>query len=174
MPSIAGGMESPLDIELMKSGLHPKKQLHLAWGEFLYRYRWEWFVTLTFAEDVGIEAAVKKQRYWCNLLAKEIYGRKWATNGSLYWVSALEYQKNGRIHFHVLIKGVKHSHRLRWMDRWHKMDIFTGFARIEPVKNRRNSGLYVAKYVSKGCEINFSPNLSDITRDLVAQAEGLS
>ena len=169
-------MESPLDIEIMKTGKHPKKKLQLAWGEFLYRYRWEWFVTLTFAEDIGKEAAIKKQRHWCNLIAKDIYGRKWSEKGKLYWVCALEYQKYGRIHFHLLLKGVKNSHRLSWMDRWHELDRYTGIARIGPVKNRFGTGMYLTKYVSKEGDVYFSPNLYDITRtrDLFAEAEGLS
>lgn len=150
---------------------HPRYLLRQAYGEFIARWPWEWFVTLTFAEDIHPKAALKKVSVWNSKLAASIYGRHWYKSGGLYWVCAEEYQKQGRVHYHLLIAGVQNTRRLTWMDNWMKLDRCTGWARIEEVISKSGTSHYLAKYLGKDGQVHFSHNLKDITSDLVAQCQ---
>jgi hypothetical protein len=137
-----------------------------AWGKMLSRHTWEWFVTMTFTEDVHPEAAVKKWRLWASKLARSLYGARWSKKPHLYWVVSIEFQKRGVLHLHGLIVGVRDARRLTWMDEWEGLDYKTGYARIYPVEDNLKASRYVSKYVSKGGEILFSDNFPNITFDL--------
>jgi hypothetical protein len=150
---------------------HPRYLRRLAYGDFISRWPWEWFVTLTFAEDIHPNAGMKKARVWLSKLAASIYGRHWYRYGALYWICAEEYQKSGRVHFHLVVAGVKDTRRLTWMDRWQNLDQKTGFARIEAVDSNSGCSHYLAKYLGKEGVVDFSHNLKDISGDLVAQCQ---
>lgn len=163
-----GGMSTPTEQSLLAEyRKYPRYLRRVAYGEFISRWPWEWFVTLTFAEDIHPDAAFKKVRVWTSKLAASLYGRRWYTRGGLYWICAEEYQKQGRIHFHLLMAGVRDTRRLTWMDKWHRLDRKTGFARIEAVNSNTGTSHYLAKYLGKDGNVYFSHNLKDITQDLV-------
>jgi hypothetical protein len=169
---IMGGMNTPTAQQLIEGYReHPKYLRRVAYGEFISRWPWEWFVTFTFSEDIHPNAAFKKVRVWTSKLAASIYGRHWYKNGGLYWVCAEEYQKQGRIHFHLLLAGVRETRRLTWMDKWANLDLKTGWARIEAVESNKGTSHYLAKYLGKDGQVYFSHNLKDISSDLVAQCQ---
>ncbi|MBD3645942.1 MAG: hypothetical protein HUJ31_00510 [Pseudomonadales bacterium] len=138
-----GGMETPF------LTFERRKEITRAWGDLLARYPWEWFVTLTFVEDVHPEAAFKKWRWWIAKLSRSLYGPRWYKKGMVFWAVAFEHQKRGVLHFHALVNGVSKARRLTWMDKWYEMDPVTGFARIEVVKSIEATSHYICKYVAK-------------------------
>ena len=126
--------------------------LKQAWVDFLGRWHWEWFCTLTFEKvNVHPERADKCFRVWVSTANRMLHGRSWSKRGAgVTWVRALEYQRRGAIHYHALVTDVGNLRRLTLMDRWHEL---AGFARVEAVKNQGWAGKYVAKYVVKNCDI---------------------
>jgi hypothetical protein len=166
-------MMSPFEQKLLAEYRnHPKFLTRDAWGEFIDRWPWQWFLTFTFTEDTHEERALKLFKVWKNKLNKEIFGPRWhkRTPYGVYWVISTENQKSGRIHLHGLISGVSNTRHWDWMDNWFDLDALAGIPRIYPVDNQQAVTRYITKYVSKDGEIYFSDNLRDITGDLVALA----
>lgn len=139
-----------------------KKELHLAYAEFLAQYYWQWFCTFTFRDPPHPEKAFKTFRYWIKLINREIYGCRAQKRGqSVYWALALEYHKSGIIHFHALIGDAgdlntrcsrKLAHSL-WFN-------IAGINQIDPIDDKLAAVTnYVSKYVVKGGEIDLSENL---------------
>ena len=163
-------MKHPLTSEELKEAAdrHPKRRLRLAWGDFVARWPWEWFVSLTFTDDTHPERALKLFRVWVSKLNRQLYGPRWHKKEpyGVLSVVAVEFQKSGRVHLHALMAGVGDARRLSWMDRWWDLDRLAGSPRIYPVENREAVSTYVTKYVSKGGEIEFSPNLRERHPDL--------
>lgn len=129
-------------------------RLILAWTEFLSRWEWDWFLTLTFRDEVHPERADKLFRVFVSQINRELFGNRWYKHGDgIRWVRALEMQRRGVIHYHALFGGAGLSdvRRLFWMDRWFEL---AGIARIEPPRDRGAVHSYVAKYVVKGGEID--------------------
>lgn len=165
-------MEYPLEKRLLDEyRKSPKYLRRIAYGDLIARWPWEWFVTLTFSEDIQPDAAFKKTRVWLSTLAAHIYGRRWYRTGALHWICAQEYQKSGRVHFHLVVAGVRDTRRLTWMDRWNNLDAVTGYARIEAVDSNEGCSHYLAKYLGKDGDIYFSHNLKDISGDLFARSQ---
>ncbi len=144
---------------------HPsKKELHKQYGEFMARFNWQWFCTLTFAKPPHPEQAFRKFRHFINLINRELYGPRAVKSGrSVYWAIAMEYHKSGVIHFHALlgdISDLNHS-----MLRFHAMGLWesiAGYSRILPIDDKLKAVTnYVSKYVIKGGEIDFSENLEE-------------
>lgn len=140
------------------------------WAEFISRYPWEWFVTLTFISDIHPEAALKSMRVWISKLNRELFGPRWYKKvpKGAYWVAAIEYQKRGVIHLHILMAGVGDARRLSYMDIWESMGNKNGFARIEPAQSNNAVSRYLSKYVTKDGEIFLSDNLPDVTSGLAS------
>ena len=132
-----------------------RRRLVEAWAEFLERWSWDWFCTLTFRGDaVHPEAADKRFRVWVSKINRELYGPRWWKHGQgVRWVRALETQRRGVIHYHALLggAGVDELRRLSWMDEWVRL---AGYARIEPPENGAAVRAYCAKYVAKGGELD--------------------
>lgn len=134
------------------------------WAELLARFRWDWFLTLTFRDHIHPEAADKRFRYFASKLNRTLFGPRWHTKPStaIYWCRGLELQRRGVVHFHALMgcraKELNH-HALRqyWANAWRDM---AGFARIERVRSASDAASYLTKYVSKGGEIDLSANLA--------------
>lgn len=116
-----------------------------AWVEFLDRWDWAWFCTLTFREAPHPEKADKVFRVWISKMNRELYGSRWYKHGDgLRWVRPTEYQERGAIHYHPLVGGpdMEKLRRLSWMDEWEDL---AGWARIEPPAH----GAAVREYVCK-------------------------
>jgi len=141
------------------------KDIRDAWCQFLGRWEWEWFLTLTFRDIVHPEAANKAFRYFVSQLNRQLYGPRWfkKAHGGLPWVRALEYQRRGVIHFHALFADVKNLRRLSCMDRW---DHIAGYSRVEAIKDKWAVRRYVCKYVMKEGEIELGGALSGPARAL--------
>lgn len=146
-----------------------KRDIQLAYAEFLARYNWQWFCTFTFRDPPHPEAAHKLFRHWVNLINRDIYGcRAQKRKQSVFWALALEYHKSGTIHFHALLGDVedlnarcsrKYAHSL-WFE-------LAGINRIDPIDDKLQAVTnYVSKYIVKGGEIDLSDNLNEFSVQL--------
>jgi hypothetical protein len=117
-----------------------RQELVKAWGEFLSQFSWDWFVTLTFREEVGSFRAHRLFGYFVRDLEK-------AAGHPIFWFRADEIGPHGgRFHIHALIGNVAHLRRMTWVDGW---DRLAGWARILPFDSKRGAAYYTAKYVAK-------------------------
>jgi hypothetical protein len=111
-----------------------------AWGDFLSKYYWSWFVTLTFREETKSFTGLRKFNAFIRMLQK-------ATSGSVTFFRVDELGRiNGRYHIHALVGGVDDLRRLTWMDIWNERN---GFATIEPFDPTKGAAWYCAKYLMK-------------------------
>ena len=131
-----------------------------AWPELLTPYPWEWFATLTFRDPIGAEQAWRQLQRWLSWINRAAYGRRWRRRGDDYgilWACAIEYQRRGVIHFHVLIGDTTHLEsrvsRCRAHDNWYR---FAGNVKIEIIYGDVPR---LARYFSKDAEIELSPSL---------------
>lgn len=144
-------------------GLSPAKQLHNGWLSFLSRYEWQWFCTMTFRDSVHPESADKRFRLFVSKLNRALFGPRWSSKKhmTVYWARGMEYQKRGVLHFHALLACggkdlTQQAVRQRWVAVWNDL---SGYARIENVRSSEEATRYVTKYVTKGGQIDLSPNL---------------
>ena len=142
---------------------HVIPKLHRGWTTLLGRYRWMWFCTMTFRDSIHPEAADKLFRLFASKLNRALFGPRWheKSHVTLYWARGIEYQKRGVLHFHALLgcRGKNLNHfavRKYWESVWNDL---AGYARIEVVRSERDAARYVTKYVSKGGQIDLSPNI---------------
>ena len=159
-----------------------QKELHSGWISFLQRYEWQWFCTLTFRDMVHPESADKRFRTLISKLNRSLFGPRWSKKAheTAFWARGIEYQKREVLHFHALIgcytKDLDRcTIRRHWADEWNEM---AGFARIEKIRSAKEVARYVTKYVTKGGQIDLSPNITstpqqgdlfDSDTDLVTQ-----
>ncbi len=128
------------------------------------------------------EAADKRFRTLISKLNRKLFGPRWSKqpNATVIWARGIEYQKRGVLHFHALIgcQNINldcYTDRRHWADEWNDM---AGFARIEKIKSAKDAARYVTKYVTKGGQIDLSPNISStpnselfsLDTDLAAQS----
>lgn len=140
-----------------------RRSLQEGWVELLGRYEWHWFCTMTFRDATHPERADKLFRLWNSKLNRMLFGARWhkKTSRITYWARGLEYQRRDVIHYHALVgcraKNLNH-HALRryWGEAWNDL---AGFARIEEVRSTVDTVRYLTKYITKGGEIDTSPNL---------------
>jgi hypothetical protein len=128
------------------------RALQEAWINWLGQWRWEWYCTLTFRDEVHPEAAEKRFRTFVKHINRSLYGPRWYKHGQgIRWVRALEYQRRGVIHFHALLAGADDLPPRRWTATWHEL---AGFAKIEPIESPAAVLHYVSKYVIRGGELD--------------------
>jgi hypothetical protein len=128
------------------------RALQEAWINWLGQWRWEWYCTLTFRDEVHPEAAERRFRTFEKMINRALYGPRWFKHGQgIQWVRALEYQRRGVIHFHALLAGVSSLQRSTWTATWHE---WAGFARIEPIESPAAVLRYISKYVIRGGELD--------------------
>jgi len=166
-------MDTP--VNALDIGLSPARQLHKGWISFVSRYEWQWFCTMTFRDSVHPESADKRFRMFVSKLNRKLFGPRWSSkkHTTVYWARGLEYQKRGVLHFHALLacagKDLNHiAIRRDWEAVWQDL---SGYARIEKVRSQKDASRYVTKYVTKGGQIDLSPNL--LEGGMPAQADGL-
>jgi hypothetical protein len=117
-------------------------QSHLAeaWGEFLGRFPWDWFCTLTFRDPVPSFTAHRRFEYFARDLER-------AAGQPIAWFRGDEYgPRGGRLHIHALIANVANLDRFTWMARWENRN---GYARIFIFDPTQGAAYYCAKYVTK-------------------------
>ena len=116
------------------------RQLTEAWGQFLLQFFWDWFVTLTFRDEVGSFRAHRLFGRFVRDLERE-------AGIPIFWFRADEIGPHGgRFHIHALIGNVGNLRRMSWVDRWNRL---AGYARILPFNSKRGAAYYCAKYVTK-------------------------
>ena len=120
-------------------------QVKKSWVEFLGRFNWVWFITLTFKNPINESRADKLSRVFMNKFNQAIYGRHCK---GLFYIRVKEYQLRGVIHYHILAGGFKsevfNPYPLKewWYSKF-------GIARVEKIKDRTRSINYLLKYVLK-------------------------
>ena len=117
------------------------------WSQFVSKYPWNWWVTLTFRESKHPEASAKLYDTFIHTLNKEIFGNRYykRKNDGVIWCRATEYQNRGAIHYHALIGRVPGTvRRLDYMDYW---DELAGHARIVAYEK----GVGAEGYLAKSC-----------------------
>lgn len=97
------------------------------------------FITYTFAKN--IENLDEANSYW-----KEFNKKMRKEFGSLKYLAVVEFQKRGAVHYHVLYFNFPYIHNIK--ERIAKI-WGHGFIKIIVLKNIRNIGAYVAKYLQK-------------------------
>lgn len=108
------------------------------WVKFLNQWDWEWFVTLTFADDISVHTAGVRFKRWFRMLNRR-------RDNQVGYFMATEWHKNRKVpHFHLLMLGVGNSRRLTWMDKW-----YPGYARIWPYNKNKGAAHYLTKYITK-------------------------
>lgn len=128
-------------------------ELHRAWTQFLGRWQWVWYVTLTFREPVSEWAADKRFRLWIKRANREAYGPRWHKHGKgIQWVRAAENQGRRVPHYHALLARVGDFRLLSLASSWKALG--GGFERIQPVRSQRRARRYVTKVVSFGGELD--------------------
>ncbi len=99
----------------------PKLDEQQAWLEFISRYEFDLFVTLTFREDTGRWLAEKRFEKWLVSLNKDLFGRRYEQRGrGIRYVVVYGNQKRGTLHFHALLgaKGLKELDREYMAELW--------------------------------------------------------
>lgn len=131
------------------------RDARMAFGEFLSRPRWEWYVTQTFAGDFMSPKLGDKHYYaWLKSLELACKARDLPRP---FYCRVTEQQQREVIHYHSLIGGVGNVRRLLFKDFWE----LHGFARVEAYDPARGAAGYVAKYLNKADgDIRFSHNLT--------------
>lgn len=115
----------------------PCQELSSALGEWLSKWRWDWWATFTFRREVSPEGAKKAFTSFLKYLPD-----------STYYFMAIEWHKQRFcVHIHALVGGVVGVRRLTCMDLWHQK---YGIARIYAYDPKRGARQYLGKYLSKG------------------------
>jgi len=116
------------------------RQLVEGWGQFLIQFFWDWFVTLTFRDEVPSFRAHRQFEWFMRQLER-------AAGMPIFWFRADEIGlRGGRFHIHALVGNVGNLRRMTFIDLWNEK---VGFARIWPFDSKRGAAYYCAKYIAK-------------------------
>lgn len=135
------------------------RQVKEAFGEWLNKWDWDWFVTLTLANPPEEEQRRGySQRGWTylwklwektTLLLDAGYFEGTPTRHEGFrWFAGLELQQRGVPHLHALIGGGG-LELLRWNDIRGYLWEHGGFNKWEAYDDRRGAAYYLTKYVTK-------------------------
>lgn len=169
---VAEGMLPGLSRSRMSVGTD---NLQAAWAKLLVGYDWQWFATCTFRDAVHPERADKAFRYWLGLMDRSRLGNNYKRDSyserRCRWVRALEWQKREVLHYHALIGNLgvydaAEAVRLVWQEEWQRL---AGYACIRPYSTSLGVCGYVAKYVTKGGQIDVSPTLRPLAQATIWQ-----
>ena len=93
-----------------------KAEIIEAYERWLNRFRWNWFVTLTFRGAVTKPKANLLFREWIRELHQK-EGTK-----SFSWVRVIEHGSFGdNLHFHLLVSGLRDECKYFWILRWDEL-----------------------------------------------------
>jgi len=116
----------------------PSRELVHEWANFLNRWEWQGFWTLTFKHDYTVWAARRALLRWA---------LRWtlpAPDGPSF-IFFLEWQQFGRVHFHGLTRNEIGPRIEMWSD-WKERH---GLARSESYNPSLGANYYCAKYLTK-------------------------
>jgi hypothetical protein len=141
-----------------------KRDLQKEWQEFISRYDFDLFVTLTFREDIERWKAEKRFEKWLGSFNCELFGWRYRRKGlGIRYAVAYEYQKRGTLHFHALLgaEGLKELNREYMAKLWKsngQLDkktgslvdrIVNGHAVIDIYDPARGAIQYMTKHIFK-------------------------
>jgi len=133
-----------------------KAELVAAYSDWLSRYNWCWFATLTFRGYPPLSKAHRCFRRWITEIEKQ------DGDPDFRWVRVTERGAYGaNIHFHVLVGGLRCGSKFPWILRWEQL---AGHAWITYFVRCRGGAGYVVKTACPGrdFEIDFK-----LTPDLI-------
>jgi len=150
-----------------------KLDLQKEWQEFIPRYEFDLFVTLTFRDEIELWKAKKRFEKWLGSLNKDLFGWRYRRNGlGIRYAVAYECQRRGTLHLHALLgaKGLKELNREHMAKLWKcngqrnkktgtLVDrIVNGHAVIDIFDPARGAIKYMTKHILKDGELDiFAP-----------------
>jgi hypothetical protein len=132
-----------------------------AWGDFLRRVPWEWFLTLTFASRVHAEQAKKRIERWIHAIETNPARNH---QGPCRWAVGWEYQQRHVLHAHMLLADVGAVPIFVALALWRR--IGGGSARID----RYDPAKPGAYYIAKAGDIDLSESLVEDAPSAVSEA----
>lgn len=108
-----------------------------AWATWIDRWKWEWFATLTFSDEVSPKKAHNIWRDWLHELER-------AAERKVHYIRVTEKQvlRGGNPHYHALLMGVGLLSPSTWACRWREV---AGLARIEEYDLELAGNYYISK-----------------------------
>lgn len=116
------------------------RELTEAWGEWLGKWPWQLWSTLTFKQEQSHNSATRAFRNFAQWLQKD--------SPSAGWFCAHEIGDYGRLHLHALLGGLGPHVSVNMLWRWW-FDRY-GRAQLLPYDPTRGAAFYISKYVVKG------------------------
>ena len=127
---------------------------------WLNNYNWDWYVTLTFRDDVNNKKAFKLFNTWKIDLKK-------ASNNKIQYVMIIEKSKfrEDIPHIHLLLSGAKYEKPNEWEGKWFSI---AGIAMIELYDSNMGAKYYLGEKIARGySEMKFSKGLIAPTESLI-------
>jgi hypothetical protein len=123
-----------------------KEELIHAYADWLQKYNWTWFCTLTFKGAPPLKRADRLFRVWISEIKQSEGTKKFS------WVRVTERGAFGdNIHFHALIGGLRDASKWRWMFRWEEL---AGEANILYYVPKLGGVQYMLKEARPGCDFD--------------------
>jgi hypothetical protein len=147
-----------------------------AYGQWLARWPWQLFVTITSERRTSPEGIFKRFRHHIAQVNDELHGRHWRRDGKgAAWVAGVERHKSGNPHLHALVYVPSldlRDRRVFSLDDWQPRFSDGGFAWLELVHVVERVSTYLAKYILKDGDIHIAPSLQEIaSRNAIGQGE---
>jgi len=156
----------------------PGTTLKDGWVQMADKYKpWYWYLSLTFQYFVEQEYALRQFGRFIRLMNEKVHGKRFRGIGKcdsvcrgISWLNAIEYQRRGVLHFHALLGGESYKlgtpgypdmklYKKIWQYGIKKKNGEykfrpNGFSTIVQYDARKGAKHYLAKYVSKGGELD--------------------
>jgi hypothetical protein len=128
-----------------------RAELERSYVRFLARWPWDYFVTLTFRNEVGPATADRRFRRFIARI-EDIHG------GAVQWVKAQTLQRwRGVPHVHALLLGAGGLESMMMIKWWGRNG--PGWARMRPIYEAAGAIRYLVGHIGFGAEIDFSAGL---------------
>ena len=108
-----------------------------SWGEWLTRYEWDHYATLTFTYEPTVDQARRDFTRFRRRLEQR-------AQRAVQWFSAIETGQFGRRHMHALLQGTQGLAAEEVEAPWR-----SGIARVEPYDAKRGATYYVSKTIGR-------------------------
>ena len=128
------------------------------WTQFAEEMRvnggFDWFITLTFNDDVTPDKAKKELSRWVDRINRNSHGKRWRNGGTgVTGICALAFPdvKYGT-HIHGLLGGTEPHLRRRYEEEWKQRN---GWARIRVYDDDKGRGAirYICRHLNFGAEM---------------------
>lgn len=131
--------QANIDSNKYSASRYPVNPLRESWVDFLNRFNWDWFATLTFKGLPKTYTAKNKVVHWLRTIEKQ-------EKRNIGYYKAMEFTKSGIPHFHLLMGNLDGVRRDKYWGLWFE---WNGRARILPYDSKLGAGFYLTKYVVK-------------------------